>query len=78
MRVTWFLVAERTVRTNIILSRQYFEDEILSGIQKEIGAEALEEAGILVRPESGRVDGKTISINGSQQRFVVLIDSEEE
>ncbi len=36
------------------------------------------EAGILVRSESGRVDGKTISINGSQQRFVVLIDSEEE
>ncbi|HEJ9686793.1 DUF927 domain-containing protein [Proteus mirabilis] len=55
-----------------------FEDEILSGIQKKLGAEALEEAGILVRPESGRVDGKTISINGSQQRFVVLIDSEEE
>ncbi|HEJ9799512.1 TPA: DUF927 domain-containing protein [Proteus mirabilis] len=55
-----------------------FEDEILSGIQKKLGAEALDEAGILVRPESGRVDGKTISINGSQQRFVVLIDSEEE
>jgi putative DNA primase/helicase len=55
-----------------------FEDEILSGIQKKLGAEALDEVGILVRPESGRVDGKTISINGSQQRFVVLIDSEEE
>lgn len=55
-----------------------FEDEILSGIQKKLGAEALDEAGILVRPESGRVDGKTISINGSQQRFIVLIDSEEE
>ncbi|QTL41116.1 toprim domain-containing protein [Xenorhabdus budapestensis] len=55
-----------------------FEDEILAGVQKKLGAEALEEAGILIRPESGRVDGKTISINGSQQRFVVLIDNEED
>lgn len=53
-----------------------FEDEILMGIQKKLGAEALEEAGLLVRPEPGRVDGKTLSVNGSQQRFVVLIDNE--
>ena len=55
-----------------------FEEEILAGIQKKLGAEALEEAGLLVRPEAGRLDGKTISVNGSQQRFIVLIDSEEE
>ncbi|EFE0933794.1 DUF927 domain-containing protein [Escherichia coli] len=55
-----------------------FESEILCGIQKKLGAEALEEAGLLIRPEPGRVDGKTLSINGSQQRFVVLIDSEED
>lgn len=53
-----------------------FEEEILMGIQKKLGAEALEEAGLLVRPEPGRVDGKTISVNGSQQRFIVLIDNE--
>ncbi|WP_413493048.1 DUF927 domain-containing protein [Morganella psychrotolerans] len=55
-----------------------FEDEILMGIQKKLGAEALEEAGLLVRPEPGRVDGKTISVNGSQQRFIVLVDSEDD
>lgn len=55
-----------------------FEEEILMGIQKKLGAEALEEAGLLIRPEPGRVDGKTLSVNGSQQRFVVLVDSEDD
>ncbi|WP_329502698.1 DUF927 domain-containing protein [Klebsiella aerogenes] len=54
-----------------------FESEILCGIQKKLGAEALEEVGMLVRREPGRIDGKTISVNGSQQRFIVLIDGED-
>ncbi|END1364422.1 DUF927 domain-containing protein [Salmonella enterica subsp. enterica] len=50
-----------------------FEEEILCGIQKKLGADALDEAGMLIRPEAGRVDGRTISIDGTQQRFVVLV-----
>jgi len=55
-----------------------FEAEILCGIQKKLGGEALEDAGMLVRKEKGRLDSRTISINGTQQRFVVLVDVEED
>lgn len=55
-----------------------FETEILCGIQKKLGGEALEDAGMLVRKEKGRLDSRTISINGTQQRFVVLVDVEED
>lgn len=53
-----------------------FEEEILCGIQKKLGAEALDEVSMLVRPEPGRIDGKTISVDGSQQRFIVLVSGE--
>jgi len=33
---------------------------------------------MLVRKEKGRLDSRTISINGTQQRFVVLVDVEED
>ncbi|WP_313141426.1 DUF927 domain-containing protein [Leclercia sp.] len=55
-----------------------FEAEILCGIQKKLGGEALEDAGMLIRKEKGRLDSRTISINGTQQRFVVLVDVEED
>ncbi len=55
-----------------------FEVEILCGIQKKLGGEALEDAGMLIRKEKGRLDSRTISINGTQQRFVVLVDVEED
>lgn len=55
-----------------------FEAEILAGIQKKLGGEALDDAGMLVRKEKGRLDSRTISINGTQQRFVVLVDVEED
>ncbi|WES69660.1 DUF927 domain-containing protein [Superficieibacter sp. HKU1] len=55
-----------------------FEAEILCGIQKKLGGEALEDVGMLVRKEKGRLDSRTISINGTQQRFVVLVDVEED
>lgn len=55
-----------------------FEEEILCGIQKKLGAEALDEVGMIVRPEANRVDGKTISVDGAQQRFVVLISGEQD
>lgn len=55
-----------------------FEAEILCGIQKKLGGEALEDVGMLIRKEKGRLDSRTISINGTQQRFVVLVDVEED
>lgn len=55
-----------------------FEQEILCGIQKKLGADALEEAGMLIRTEPPRVEGKTITVNGARQRFVVLLDTPED
>ncbi|CAK8737733.1 hypothetical protein SODG_001462 [Sodalis praecaptivus] len=53
-----------------------FEDEILCGVQRKVGVEALHEAGMLVRAEKDRLMNKTISINGTRQRFYVLLDEQ--
>ncbi|MGJ0637406.1 DUF927 domain-containing protein [Xenorhabdus bovienii] len=55
-----------------------FEAEILQGLQKKSGFEALEEAGMLVKAEKDRFISKTISVNGTQGRFVVLIFRDED
>ncbi|MDE1484477.1 DUF927 domain-containing protein [Xenorhabdus bovienii] len=55
-----------------------FEEEILQGLQKKTAFEALEEAGMLVKTEKDRFISKTISVNGSQGRFVVLIFRDED
>ncbi|MEX0447645.1 DUF927 domain-containing protein [Xenorhabdus sp. SGI246] len=55
-----------------------FEAEILQGLQKKSGFEALEEAGMLVKAEKDRFISKTISVNGTQGRFVVVIFKDED
>nr|WP_275366793.1 DUF927 domain-containing protein [Xenorhabdus bovienii] len=55
-----------------------FEEEILQGLQKKTAFEALEEAGMLVKTEKDRFISKTISVNGTQGRFVVLIFRDED
>ncbi|PHM67962.1 propanediol utilization protein [Xenorhabdus kozodoii] len=55
-----------------------FEEEILQGLQKKSGFEALEEAGMLVKAEKDRFISKTISVNGTQGRFVVLLFKDED
>ncbi|CDH23556.1 DUF927 domain-containing protein [Xenorhabdus bovienii] len=55
-----------------------FEAEILQGLQKKSGFEALEEAGMLVKAEKDRFISKTISVNGTQGRFVVLVFKDED
>ncbi|MEQ1965089.1 DUF927 domain-containing protein [Xenorhabdus khoisanae] len=55
-----------------------FEEEILQGLQKKSGFEALEEAGMLVKAEKDRFISKTISVNGTQGRFVVLVFNDED
>ncbi|EFK2300491.1 DUF927 domain-containing protein [Escherichia coli] len=55
-----------------------FDSEILCGISRNFGCQALEEAGMLVCAEPGRWTSKTVKINGTQQRFIVLIDQAED
>ncbi|MEQ2027264.1 DUF927 domain-containing protein [Xenorhabdus szentirmaii] len=55
-----------------------FEGEILQGLQKKTAFEALEEAGMLIKTEKDRFISKTISVNGTQGRFVVLIFRDED
>ncbi|MBA3182118.1 propanediol utilization protein, partial [Salmonella enterica] len=55
-----------------------FNDEILCGISPRFGCKVLEDAGILVRQEADRWASKTISINGTTQRFIVLTDRPED
>ncbi|MBL0878667.1 DUF927 domain-containing protein [Serratia ureilytica] len=55
-----------------------FDEEILCGITRNFGCKALEDAGMLVCTESGRWTSKTVKVNGTQQRFIVLIDQPEE
>jgi len=55
-----------------------FDEEILCGISRNFGCKVLEDAGMLVCAESGRWTTKTIKINGTQQRFIVLTDQPEE
>ncbi|CDM92209.1 DUF927 domain-containing protein [Xenorhabdus bovienii] len=55
-----------------------FETEILQGLQKKSGFEALEEVGMLVKAEKDRFISKTISVNGTQGRFVVLVFKDED
>ncbi|MBD2784177.1 hypothetical protein ID858_13925 [Xenorhabdus sp. DI] len=55
-----------------------FEEEILQGLQKKTAFEALEEVGMLVKTEKDRFISKTISVNGTQGRFVVLIFRDED
>ncbi|KMJ45258.1 propanediol utilization protein [Xenorhabdus khoisanae] len=55
-----------------------FEEEILQGLQKKSGFEALEEAGMLIKTEKDRFISKTISVNGTQGRFVVLVFNDED
>ncbi|CBJ91988.1 putative prophage primase [Xenorhabdus nematophila ATCC 19061] len=55
-----------------------FEEEILQGLQKKSGFEALEEAGMLIKAEKDRFISKTISVNGTQGRFVVLVFNDED
>ena len=54
-----------------------FDSEILCGISRNFGCQALEEAGMLVCAEPGRWTSKTVKINGTQ-RFIVLIDQAED
>ncbi|EAV6571080.1 DUF927 domain-containing protein [Salmonella enterica] len=55
-----------------------FDEEILCGISRSFGCKVLEEAGMFTRQESDRLTSKTILINGTQQRFIVLTDQPEE
>ncbi|ECR8550624.1 DUF927 domain-containing protein [Salmonella enterica] len=55
-----------------------FDEEILCGISRNFGGKVLEDAGMLTRQEPGRLTSKTLTINETQQRFVVLIDQPEE
>ncbi|EAU4681896.1 hypothetical protein EAP58_28665, partial [Salmonella enterica] len=55
-----------------------FDDEILCGISRNFGGKVLEDAGMLTRQEAGRLTSKTLTINETQQRFVVLTDQPEE
>ncbi|WP_260524132.1 DUF927 domain-containing protein [Serratia sp. PL7] len=55
-----------------------FDEEILCGISRNFGCKALEDAGMLVCTESGRWMSKTVKVNGTQQRFIVLTDQPEE
>ncbi|HHJ4620906.1 MULTISPECIES: DUF927 domain-containing protein [Klebsiella/Raoultella group] len=55
-----------------------FDEEILCGISRHFGCKALEDAGMLVCAESGRWTTKTVKVNGTQQRFIVLTDQPEE
>lgn len=55
-----------------------FDEEILCGISRNYGCKILEEAGMLTCTESGRWASKTIRINGTQQRFIVLTDQPED
>ncbi|EGP1634387.1 DUF927 domain-containing protein [Salmonella enterica] len=55
-----------------------FNDEILCGISPRFGCKVLEDAGILVRQEADRWASRTISINGTTQRFIVLTDRPED
>ncbi len=51
-----------------------FEKEILCGVQRKTGIPALHEVGMLMRDDGKHLTSKTISINGTQQRFCVLLD----
>jgi putative DNA primase/helicase len=55
-----------------------FDEEILCGISRNFGCKALEDAGMMVCAESGRWTTKTVKVNGTQQRFIVLTDQPEE
>ncbi|VEA68201.1 Superfamily II helicase and inactivated derivatives [Serratia plymuthica] len=55
-----------------------FDEEILCGISRNFGCKTLEDAGMLVCAESGRWTSKTVKVNGTQQRFIVLTDQPEE
>ncbi|HBJ6377608.1 TPA: DUF927 domain-containing protein [Salmonella enterica subsp. enterica serovar Eastbourne] len=55
-----------------------FDEEILCGISRSYGCKVLEEAGMFTRQEPDRLTSKTILINGTQQRFIVLTDQPEE
>ncbi|EBU3701564.1 DUF927 domain-containing protein [Salmonella enterica] len=55
-----------------------FDEEILCGISRNFGCKALEDAGMMVCAESGRRTTKTVKVNGTQQRFIVLTDQPEE
>lgn len=55
-----------------------FDEDILCGISRSYGCKVLEEAGMFTRQEPDRLTSKTILINGTQQRFIVLTDQPEE
>ncbi|EAP7665168.1 DUF927 domain-containing protein [Salmonella enterica] len=55
-----------------------FDEEILCGISRSFGCKVLEDAGMLTRQEPDRLTSKTIQINGTRQRFIVLTDQPEE
>jgi putative DNA primase/helicase len=55
-----------------------FDDEILCGIARNFGCKALDDVGMMVCAEPGRWATKTIKVNGSQQRFIVLTDQSED
>ncbi|EEY9008084.1 TPA: DUF927 domain-containing protein, partial [Escherichia coli] len=55
-----------------------FDEEILCGINRNFGCQALKEAGILIHAGDKNWTTKTIKVNGIQQRFIVLLDQPEE
>lgn len=55
-----------------------FDEEILCGINRNFGCQALKEAGILIHAGDKNWTTKTIKVNGIQQRFIVLLDQSEE
>nr|WP_275352281.1 hypothetical protein [Xenorhabdus bovienii] len=62
-----------TDRRNTTLFPVYLKQRL----QKKSGFEALEEAGMLVKAEKDRFISKTISVNGTQGRFVALVFKDE-
>ncbi|MGN5575831.1 DUF927 domain-containing protein [Enterobacter sp. Lyrl_3] len=55
-----------------------FDEEILDGISRNVGCQALFDAGMLIKYEPDRWPSKTLKINNHQQRFIVLIDPPED